>query len=132
MKKQYLILPFFYFDIEWYDEEDKNIYKFIEFVKEKSDIRNRLMYNLLKTLKPHLKKNYGLDYQTSEKLFAMICNYRLNYFDEFIEISKIKRAEMVIFIKRACIIREGEKVKNMSEEILRIVDEITKGKGVKR
>lgn len=124
---RYFVSPHFYFEVEWYDEEDKGIHKFLNFVKEKIEIKNRLFYNSLRVLKPVFMKMYGFTNDDFENTVKQMSNVRINRFDEYVNIKKIKKCEMCFLLKKVIIIREGEKVKNLEHEIIAKINRMLGG-----
>ncbi len=105
---KYLISSFFFFDIEWKGEEDKNIYLFIEKLREESEKqKEKRVLRLFYYLYPFYA-SLGIEREEFKKTVRIMnCDF-LNKFFDYISLTKIKNMSFHLLNKEVRIVRDGK------------------------
>lgn len=118
--KSYFISPFFYFNIEWKDQEDKGIFEFLNMlIVEKKKVKKGRKYFLFKQLYHVYNKMYGIKVEDFNDLCLIISSNLLNRFYDYVDVSKIKNMRLKLFQKEISVIVDGKEKKGILDGIFK-------------
>lgn len=119
-KKSYFISPFFFFIIEWKDEEDKGIYEFLSMlIVEKNKVKKGRKYFLFKQLYHVYNKMYAIKEKDFNDLCLIISSNLLNRFYDYVDVSKIKNMRLKLFLKEISVIVDGKEKRGVLDGIFK-------------
>lgn len=118
--KSYFISPFFYFNIDWKDQEDKGIFEFLNMlIVEKKKVKKGRKYFLFKQLYHVYNKMYGIKVEDFNDLCLIISSNLLNRFYDYVDVSKIKNMRLKLFQKEISVIVDGKEKKGILDGIFK-------------